>query len=660
MPAPPSTTRSRVPWVLAGGVVLLLAVAGAYQFWPASAPPNPDGPPPSAPLPPLTPSPFANTKPGVAYIGDESCATCHPDHVASYHRHSMGQSLFTTAEAPPLERFEAAAGNPMQSGRFRFQVVRDGSRVVHKEWCEDARGTVVAAVESEIAFAVGSGAHARSYIHARDGFLFQSPLTWYTQKGRWDLSPGYEQNLLHFHRPIDPRCLYCHSQGAAAVPHTANRYHEPVFTQRTIGCERCHGPGQLHLDFRADGLVPDGPDRTIVNPKHLPPALRENVCEQCHLQGEAIVVRRGRAQADYRPGLPLHEYVNVFVRKPTDLDATRIVGHVEQMHQSACFQKSGGKFGCTSCHDPHGLPPPEKKVAFYRDRCRTCHDPAPPASDRSVPAPECSVSAAERTAQAPGDNCAQCHMPHRPSSSVTHVALSDHRVIRRPDRPPVAPADPGGDDLPLRPFHRHLQPEDPERPRDLGLALTHLASIAEGLRAERVSDRLGQWALPLLDGAVARAPDDLPAREARGFFLNLRGRRDEALADLDAALAQAPDREATLALAALVAESKDDLERAEQYARRLTAVAPFSPDHQHRLASILSKRQKWPDALAAARAALRANPFHPDARALLINALLETGDQAAARVEFDVLGTIHPEHHDRLKSWFAERLRRTR
>ncbi len=48
-------------------------------------------------------------------------------------------------------------------------------------------------VEGEVAYAVGSGARSITYLVERDGRLFESPITWYTQKQQWDLSPGYEK-----------------------------------------------------------------------------------------------------------------------------------------------------------------------------------------------------------------------------------------------------------------------------------------------------------------------------------------------------------------------------------------------------------------------------------------------------------------------------------
>ncbi|MCI0456642.1 MAG: hypothetical protein L0Z62_06645, partial [Gemmataceae bacterium] len=645
--------RNRARWVVAGAVALAVAGAAAVTFWPHPGR-SLRAPADSAPPPPLTTSPFLNTKPGVGYVGDRRCAGCHPDHARSYRRHPMGRSLFTAAASPPLEKYDRTAKNPFRAGPFQFQVLRQGNRLIHREWCEDASGDVVAQVQEEVAYAIGSGAQARSYVYQRDGFLFQSPIAWYPQQSEWGLSPGYEKNLAHFSRRIEARCLYCHSHEAHPVADTVNRYRDPVFGQHAIGCERCHGPGELHAARRREGDPPGDVDYTIVNPRHLAPALREAVCEQCHLQGEASVVPRGRAQADYRPGLPLHEYVSIFVRTPGTVDAGKIVSHVEQMYLSACFRRSDGKFGCTSCHDPHGQPPAKESVTFYRQRCLNCHDspPRPSAKGGSVRAPACSLPVAERTAKDARDNCVGCHMPRNPSSNATHLAVTDHRVLRHPGRPPEGRPGPGPGGPPLVAFHGHLPSPKEERPRDLGLALISLAMVADSLGAEPIRNYLSRQALPPLDQAVTRAPDDVPALEARAFALFTQDRLDEALELLEAALEQAPHREETLTWAARIADARGRLEQAEAYGRRLAEHYPHAADHRHRLATVLAKRRAWPQALEAARAAVKADPFRPESRALLIAAHLETGKRALAQAEFDTLGAIDPAYQAKLRPWF--------
>lgn len=645
------TQPFRIPWRVAIAAAAVGILAAIYWLRP-----GPERPPPlpgdsGTPLPPLTVSPFLNTAAGVQYVGDAACVDCHADQCRSYRRHPMGRSLFAAADDPADEPV-AHPTNPFRAGPFHFQVIRDGKRLVHKEWCEDARGRVVVHQEAEVAYVVGSGTQARGYLVGTDGFLFESPICWFQSKGTWGPSPGYEHQQYHFTRRIDSRCLFCHSDRPRPIENTTNRYRTPAFEQTAIGCERCHGPGQLHVAGPGAGRKPGEPDWTIVNPKHLPPALRDNVCEQCHLQGEAIVPRRGRSQFEYRPGLPLHEYMSVFVRAPETADASRIVTHFEQMRLSACYRNSAGRFTCTSCHDPHGMPEPAAKVAFYRGQCLNCHDPA---AGRTTAAPACSLPLPERTANGGPDNCVACHMPRNPSSNANHLAVTDHRVLRRPGPAPQPATGPPAGAQPL--VHAHaalLGPDDEARTRDLGIALMDLANFSEG----KVRDYLATRALPLLDQAAARAPDDVPALEARGFALHVTGQSSMALEVLAAAVARAPDRESTLTWAAHVAGAANQLDLADDYARRLVSLYPEYAEHRRQLAVISVRRQDWPRALEAAEAAVRLDPFGSENRAVLISVLLATGDHARARAEFDVLGALDPAHQERIRPWFEQRLRK--
>src|SRR5262249_17360965 len=185
-------------------------------------------------------------------------------------------------------------------------------------------------------------------------------------------------NQLLFFRQIGEECLFCHSNGATLVPGTQNHYQTPLFPNGYgIGCERCHGPGQLHVVARRQGPPEEAADHTIVNPAHLEPVLRDAICEQCHLQGEARVVRRGLALNDYRPGLPLHHFLSVLVRVSETAESQRSVSELQQFYTSRCRSGSGGTMGCTACPDPHSVPALEKRDAYYRDRCLKSHADKP-------------------------------------------------------------------------------------------------------------------------------------------------------------------------------------------------------------------------------------------------------------------------------------------
>lgn len=642
---------SRGFWLGAAGLLAVLGTA-VYLCWPT--PPTPPTPPRSAALPELATSPFRNTRPGVAYVGDAGCTGCHRDEGRTYRHHPMGRSLFPAATAPAIERYDGPAKSTLQAGTFRFQALREGDRLIHREWCQNDQGAVVAEVKAAIAYSVGAGVQGRSYFLERDGFLFQSPLTWYSAAGRWDLSPGYASNPEHFTRAIDPRCVYCHAGDSRPVDGASTRYQQPPFGQLTIGCERCHGPGELHVAARAQAPKVEEVDDTIVNPRHLTPELREAVCEQCHLQGEAIIPRRGRLQTEYRPGLPLSDYVAIFVRP--DHDASKIVGHAEQMRGSACYLKSDGVLSCVSCHDAHGEPAPAEKVAFYQARCRTCHD----SPNRELPrrpgrtVTDCDAPAAAR--QAVGDNCLTCHMPREASSSGRHLAVTDHRVPRHKERPPRLVPDPALAHLPLVPYHRALlDAGNAEFPRDLGLALVPLVERAR-LGGPDGAQLLGET-LNLLDRAAARAPDDIPALTGQGYALLAQGQAAAALAVLEDVLRVAPEREQALVWTIDAAAAVGRFERAELHARKLVELFPHHAIHRERLAVVLSKQDAWPQALVAATAAVQRDPFRPEARNLLLVALVRTGDRARAQAEFATLGVIAPEYVKRHEQRLRDLLR---
>jgi Flp pilus assembly protein TadD len=649
---PAAGGRAKRLWAAAGLVGLLAALGlgawGALHWWrgpPPTPGPTQEAAAPAEGDPRLTfDTPYRNVRPEVRYVGDGACAECHERKAESYHHHPMGRSTAPAAAVSPPEPTGAAAHNPFSAVGLRFEVERRGPHVFHKEQLPRPEGGVLAAVEAEVGFAIGSGARGRSYVVERDGYLFQSPISWFSQRGLWDVSPGYEAGV-HFNRLIRPGCLFCHANQATPVEHTLNRYETPVLVDPAIGCERCHGPGELHVRERRGGARPDGTDTSIVNPRDLPPALRESVCDQCHLQGETRVVRRGRQPFDFRPGLPLRLFWSVFVRPPALTDNAKSVSQTEQMSVSRCFQGSLGKLGCISCHDPHSLPPAEKRVTFYRNRCQRCHE---------KDAPRCSQPPERRHERQPDDSCVACHMPPIATSDIAHTALTDHRILRRPDdEAPAPPPGAGAGEMRLVYFRRgeRVNLREPALARDNGVALMQLARQPMPAALHR---RFSQEALPLLRTALDDWPGDVPAREAEALALRLQGRSEEALSACEAVLARAPGRELTLSDAASIAEQLGRRRAAIDYLRRAAAVNPWHPEYRASLARLLAEDEEWAAAVPECEAALRLAPTDGATRQVLIRCCLRAGDKERAAREFDDLLTLQPRGAADLRRWFEE------
>lgn len=639
----PSGRPGRALPIAVGFVVLAVLAAVIYwiYFLPeAEAPPN--AAPAEASFPPdprlSYAGPFRNVRPGMGYVGDGRCADCHGEIAETYRRHPMGRSTVPKAQFAGHLPTDQAHNNPFEAFGIQFRVAREDGREFHRQSKLDSDGKPIYDFAHEVDYVVGSGSRGHSYLTVRDGFVFQTPISWFSQKQVWDLSPGFPP-WARTGRLIQGSCLYCHADRVEPVEGTRNRYHEPVLAGHTaIGCERCHGPGELH----SRTLARDD----IVDPKRLEPALREAVCQQCHLEGANRVLRRGRRSNDFRPGMPLTDFWTVYVRRSTE-EGNKAVSHVEQMYESTCFQKSptDRKMGCITCHDPHEAVAPDRRVTYYRGRCLQCH---------TAPATECRVPVATRRMTNADDSCIACHMPRSATSDIAHTASTDHRILRRtgtesaPRPGPRAPID-----LPLLDFFRGAPDvEDTGLGRDLGVALYKLA-----LRGVPLSGRDGETAVALLGRALAECPADLDAWEAKGKVLQTLRRPAEAVAAFEALLQRAPEHETALVTLGTIHRDEGQPDAALVYWRRAVDVNPWAADYRMELVTELAARGAWEEVRPHAQRWLELDPASVEARCAWVQYLIRTGRTADAVAEYGKVRALRPPDLAQRDAWFARLLR---
>lgn len=406
--------------LVVAAVVLIGAVSAAV--WRLSGPAEPPAASRDRAAPAEEPVVAAYVPPSVeGYVGNEACSRCHAEIVESYETHPMSRSI-TRVDEHAADASVSPAESRIAGERHVYDVeVRDGAMVHHARMF-DAAGEQIFDDAHPIEWVVGSGQRAKSYLIQRGDLLFMSPLTWYSESHRWDMSPGYTpEDPRRFSRRVQDDCLACHAGRVKPVGHALNKFGNPA-VHASIGCENCHGPGERHAALHETGESASAGGDPIVNPARLDTDRRESVCYQCHLEAAARVLRPGRSHLDFRPGQRLDEIWTV-LDESSDAAGGRapLVHHVQQMRASLCYTSSEGGLGCISCHDPHRLPAEEEKLTFYRQKCFTCHD------DGSCSAPHDHRAARE-------DSCVACHMPRRQASNVAHVTQTDHRVVRTPDR----------------------------------------------------------------------------------------------------------------------------------------------------------------------------------------------------------------------------------
>jgi predicted CXXCH cytochrome family protein len=564
------------------------------------------------------------------FVGSQRCAECHEEIFDRYQTHSMSRSMARIGESTPLEDYSKAQFSPDGIRHYRVEQTEEGE--VHHEELRDAEGTIFDHAEP-VNFVMGSGRRGRSYLLERDGILFQSPITWYANGNRWDLSPSYEAHVgLGFQRRIDDGCLYCHAGRVASESPGSGRYQEPTFHELAIGCERCHGPGEAHVAKQSLQLTSSGRDDSIVNPVHLDPERRDSVCYQCHLQGEAVIPRYGRTFHDFRPGDHLDDVWVTFVAG-LGLDAagqTKAVSQVEQMRASKCFIRSEGKLGCTSCHDPHFSPEPAQQEAFYRDRCLKCH------GENQT---SCSLDPARRAAAPANDSCIHCHMPALDASDVPHTSQTDHRVLRQPVKLGEAAEQVPVEDLKVfGDAEQRLSRREVERAR--GLVIANRQSSAK--QATRVEELLLGGTSYAEDGsaALARAADDVAAFEVLGVVYQTLGQNELAVDCWQHALRLDPDNETALTYLAFHFHSKGEHELALQYLDRLLTVNPWDSNFHGRRAHLLGLQGDWQEAIASANQSLAINPLNNYVREWLVESQREHGDPQASEHHAEILRRI--------------------
>jgi len=261
----------------------------------------------------------------------------------------------------------------------------------------------------ELKYFIGSGKRGRTFLFEQQGYWFEAPINWYGKKKVWDMAPHFlDAKEMPLTLPVDPGCLHCHTSGAqSSLPDARNHYSAEPFENGGITCVACHGDAGAH--------VSSGGKVRMLEIEKLATVKRDSVCLNCHLEGQAAVVREGKRLEDFRPGDNLFDYALFFVYRSGDGSEGRAVSQWEALLKSACKKQSGDRMTCTTCHDPHESPSPEKRVEFYRQRCLACH----------------SQPAFAKQHHPENRDCTACHMARPPSNDIAHEQITDHWIRKR-------------------------------------------------------------------------------------------------------------------------------------------------------------------------------------------------------------------------------------
>jgi predicted CXXCH cytochrome family protein len=570
------------------------------------------------------------------YADPAVCAKCHPAIAATYRKSGMGRSFRKVRSEKDLDAAAPARPFHHEASNSFFDMVFQKGAWYQRRWQTGFDGGETNVDEKRVDYVLGSGNHSLTLLHLTEQNTLQElPLGWYSEKGGfWDMNPGYDRpDYAGSVRPIYYECMFCHN-GYPSIPEGANRdasqstYLPPL--PEGIDCQRCHGPGQNHVDQASHGAAVQVVRAAIVNPARLTADREIEVCLQCHLETSneklpRAIVRFDRGPFSYVPGQPLADFEVAFDRAPGKNQDFEVAHAGYRLRQSQCFLKSAGKLRCTSCHNPHDIPRGEEAASHYNQVCAGCHQQVTQTSVNSA-----SVHKA-------GANCVSCHMPRRRTDDAVHVVMTDHLITRSPPQGDLLAEKPERSEAPGSSYQGEVVLYYPAK-----LASTADNDLTVAVAQVRQQSNL-KAGVPLLASLIAKYHPTRPA-----YYAEL-GEGYLAVDDTASAIrsfAEASRLESDSA--ARMIQWGDALMRAEQWMlaesklRRATELAPGDPRAWGRLGWALWQQNKAAEARSALLKAIGLDSEVPELHNNLGLILWGTGDRASAEKEFRAALRIQP------------------
>ena len=325
------------------------------------------------------------------YVGSDTCQACHPATHERWQRTLMARILQDPQVTPGVILGDFSTPHPL--------VTFD---------------------EDDIAFTYGSKWKQRYFARNGDDY-YVLPAQWDVRNRVWRsyyVRDGTEWWVPFYpaeqeERPTGTLCDGCHS--------TNYDIRTKTVTEWNVGCERCHGPGSLH--------VQSSEAADIVNPARLDDVRANDVCIQCHSQGQPrenpIEGRYYDWAVGYEPGERLSDVWTLeqpHLGQETFTHWPEGSAHKNRMQGndfvSSLMYRRGVR--CSSCHDVHGTEHGADLIRPGNAVCTQCHQPTSPVGPTGTVEMH-----TQHAAGSTGSQCVACHMPSI-ARTVGDVTVRSH------------------------------------------------------------------------------------------------------------------------------------------------------------------------------------------------------------------------------------------
>jgi predicted CXXCH cytochrome family protein len=383
-----------------------------------------------------TPSATVDPDQPATFVGSPSCRECHEsqynDWLGSHHELAMQVATADTV----LGDFDDASFD-YYGETTRFFRRDDGFYVTTADASGQDR-------EYKVAYVFGVEPLQQYLIDFPGGRLQTLAFSWDTRSAadggqRWFhiyegeyIAPDDSLHWTGLQQNWNYMCAECHSTDVRMGYDADTDAFNTTYSEISVGCEACHGPGSRHLQLAENGaedgdfgLAVDLDDRGdaawIMNPDTgiavrsealAQPQQQPESCGRCH-------ARRGIIAPEYDYGEPLtHTHLPALLDEGLYFADGQILDEVYVYSSFLQSRMYAAGVTCTDCHNPHSA----KLIAGDdpNDVCAQCHLPT-------------KFNVVEHAGHVPEQaGCVDCHMASR-----TYMVVDDRRDhsfrIPRPD-----------------------------------------------------------------------------------------------------------------------------------------------------------------------------------------------------------------------------------
>jgi len=277
--------------------------------------------------------------------------------------------------------------------------------------------------EHKIEFTLGSRRIQHFLTTIENGWMVILPPSWDVQRQQWFDNMEIVRPDEHDDTLIqlwNKNCVGCHVSQQENNYTPATRTYATNWTDFGTSCERCHGPGNAHVQAHTRAQPGQSiAEQWIVRPTRLDAKAGSMICAQCHSLRD-VIAPGYVAGADYFDHFqPLLEHRPQKSDDPAywaDGRPRRFSNDAIGLWQSQCFLQ--GRATCTNCHAAH-LPDVDRHAPLSpanNSLCTQCHQMIGTALTDHT----------RHAAGSAGSSCVECHMP----KTVTSIkaTMRDHTI----------------------------------------------------------------------------------------------------------------------------------------------------------------------------------------------------------------------------------------